>query len=554
MSWLRTSLKWLYPNMHVKRWVALGFIGFLAFMVGMGVIIQAHEGLDKPLAVRFANWLIKHVHIGLLRPGQLGVMLTVVGASLCLIALAKLIESLTSVLDPEMAPGGLVDIVYQRRRLTQGRRIVVIGGGTGLSTMLRGLKRYSANITAIVTVADDGGSSGKLQKQLHILPPGDIRNCLVALADAEPQMTELFQYRFRNSIKPEEGIRDKGKGKSQGTGNREQGTEGNAERGMMNDEYNAESNSSLITHHSSLPLPSPLNPQPSTMRDVLLPEQRMAVDDRRKAISENEAEREQTQLPIENRKSPIENPQSAIENRQSTMGEGLRDHAFGNLLIAAMCAINDGDFERGVRETSRVLNIRGQVLPTTVDEVKLRGEMEDGSFVDGETNIAHSPLKIKRVTLVPEDACPLQAVLDAIAKADVIVMGPGSVFTSVIPNLLVRGVPEAIRRSKAKKVYVCNVMTQPGETDGFSASDHVRAIERHAGTRIFNYVLVNTQQPDITLLEKYRKTGAVLVEADLDRLKSDGYRPLPGNYINETDVVRHDAGLLAKAIMGLMGN
>ena len=510
VSRLRASLKWLYPNMHVKRWIALGFIGFLAFMAGMGVIIQAHEGLDKPLAVRFADWLIHHAHIGVMRPGHMGVLLTVIGASLCLIALAKLIESLTSVLDPEMVPGGLVDIVYQRRKLTQGRRIVVIGGGTGLSTMLRGLKRYSANITAIVTVADDGGSSGKLQKQLHILPPGDIRNCLVALADAEPQMTELFQYRFRNSVKPEEGNR------------REE------EKKRRKEDRETEFGNRK-TEDSRLPI---LNSQLSTVRDVLLPEQGNGL--------RAHVDAEDNQPPITNYQPP------------TSMGEGLRDHAFGNLLIAAMCAINDGDFERGVRETSRVLNIRGQVLPTTVDDVKLRGEMEDGSFVDGETNIAHSPLKIKRVTLVPEDACPLQSVLDAIAKADVIVMGPGSVYTSVIPNLLVRGVPEAIRRSKAKKVYVCNVMTQPGETDGFSASDHVRAIERHAGCRIFNHVLVNTQQPDITLLEKYRKTGAILVEADLDRLKSDGYRPLPGNYINETDVVRHDAGLLAKAIMRLM--
>ena len=519
MSRLRASLKWLYPNMHVKRWIALALVGFAAFMVGMGVIIQAHEGLDKPLAVRFADWLIHHAHVGALRPGQLGVMLTVIGASLCLIALARLIESLTSVLDPEMAPGGLVDIVYQRRRLTHGRRIVVIGGGTGLSTMLRGLKRYSANITAIVTVADDGGSSGKLQKQLHILPPGDIRNCLVALADAEPQMTELFQYRFRNTVRPDEGNR-RGEEEKRRKGDKETRRQGDRETQSTIEEL------------------STLNSQLSIVRDVLLPEHGTGIR------GENEMS--------DNPQSPIPHLQSSIDNRQSSMGEGLRDHAFGNLLIAAMCAINDGDFERGVRETSRVLNIRGQVLPTTVDEVKLRGEMEDGSFVDGETNIAHSPLKIKRVTLVPEDACPLQSVLDAIAKADVIVMGPGSVYTSVIPNLLVRGVPEAIRRSKAKKVYVCNVMTQPGETDGFSASDHVRAIERHAGTRIFNYVLVNTQHPDITLLEKYRKTGAILVEPDLDRLKSDGYRPLPGNYINETDVVRHDAGLLAKAIMRLM--
>ena len=486
MSRWRTSLKWLYPNMHVKRWIALGFVGLLLFMIGTGVIIQAHEGVGKPLAVRIADWLIHDVHIGLLRPGHLGVLLTLVGAGVCFVALGKLIQSLTSVLDPEMAPGGLVDVVYQRRKLAQGRRIVVIGGGTGLSTMLRGLKRYSENITAIVTVADDGGSSGRLQKQLNILPPGDIRNCLVALADAEPQMTELFQYRFRNSVVPEK---------------RE--------------------------------------------------EEKVFAGQRSTLVAGDIGEAGQTGAVL----STTENQQSKFpaksENREG-YGEGLRDHAFGNLLIAAMCAINDGDFERGVQETSRVLNVRGQVLPTTVDHVHLRGEMADGSFVDGETNIAHSPLKIKRILMVPDDACPLQAALDAIAKADIIVLGPGSVFTSVIPNLLVRGVPEALKRSKAKKVYVCNVMTQPGETDGFSASEHVRAIEMHARMKIFNYVLVNTRQPDNSLMEKYRKTGAVLVEPDMDRLKADGYHTLPGDYINETDVVRHDAGRLAAAIMRLI--
>lgn len=503
MSRLRTSLKWLHPGMGVKRWWALGFVGLLLFLVGTGIIMQTHEGGGPTLAVRVAEWFIIHyAHFGMLKPGHLGVFLTILGAIVCFFAMGKLIQSLTSVLDPELAPGGLVDVVYQRRKLTQGRRIVVIGGGTGLSTMLRGLKRYSANITAIVTVADDGGSSGKLQKQLNILPPGDIRNCLVALADAEPQMTELFQYRFRNSVKPETpGNREPG---SREAGSRESGSR---EAGTGQRE-------------ATSPTPA------AGVRDVLLPEQGT---------------------------EPILNPKSKLENREG-YGEGLRDHAFGNLLIAAMCAINDNDFERGVQETSRVLNVRGRVLPTTVDHVHLRGEMEDGTFVEGETNIAHSPLKIKRVTLVPEDACPLQAVLDAIAKADVIVLGPGSVYTSIIPNLLVRGVPEALKRSKAKKVYVCNVMTQPGETDGYAVSDHVRAIEMHARMRIFSHVLVNTRQPDIKLLEKYRKSGAVLVEADLDRLKADGYRAMAGDYINETDVVRHDAGLLAAAIMRLIDN
>jgi uncharacterized cofD-like protein len=410
--------------------------------------------------VRAADWIIANVHLGL-RPGTLVHAVTLVGVLMCLAALALLMQSLMNALDPDMRAADLPDIIYRRRKLAQGRRIVVIGGGTGLSTMIRGLKKFSSNITAIVTVADDGGSSGKLQRQLNILPPGDIRNCLVALADAEPLMTELFQFRFRDKVQ-------------------------------------ADGPAAADT----------------------LPEH----------------------VPVERRKV----------KRESGYGEGLRDHAFGNLLIAAMCAINGGDFERGIRETSRVLNIRGRVLPSTVTYVRLRAEMEDGSILDGESTIASSPLKIKRVSLVPPTACPLTEVLEAIERAEIIVMGPGSVFTSVIPNLLVQGLPEAIRKSKAKKVYVCNVMTQPGETNGFSASDHVHAIEKHVRTRVFDYVMVNTARPNRDMLEKYRKVGAVLVEPDADRIKSEGYRPLLGSYINQSDVVRHDSNLLAEDIMRLL--
>jgi uncharacterized cofD-like protein len=311
---------------------------------------------------------------------------------------------------------------------------VVIGGGTGLSTMLRGLKAFTSNIVAVVTVTDDGGSSGKLQKQLNILPPGDIRNCLVALADAETTMTDLFQYRFKGG--------------------------------------------------------------------------------------------------------------------EAT--EGLRDHAFGNLLIAAMSEISGGDFEQAIRQTSRVLNIRGRVLPSTLQRVCLRAEMEDGTTVEGESNIAHSTQKIKRISLSPGDVRSLDEVQQAIELAEIIVIGPGSVFTSVIPNLLVRGIPEALHRSKGKKVYVCNVMTQAGETDGFGASDHVKAIDAHVSRPVFSYVLMNTGVPSLEMLAKYRQSGSMIVEADTDRVKRMGYRPLPGNYINQTDVVRHDSALLAEAIMRLL--
>jgi len=324
--------------------------------------------------------------------------------------------------------------VVRARYLAEGPRVVAIGGGTGLSTMLRGLKNHTSNIVAVVTVTDDGGSSGRLQKQLNIPPPGDIRNCLVALADEEGTMTRLLQHRFRGS-------------------------------------------------------------GPS---------------------------------------------------------DGLRDHAVGNLLIAALTEISEGDFQHAVREASRVLNIRGEVLPSTLTRVSLRAEMEDGSIVEGETSIAHSPLRIRRIMLNPAEADAPPEVIDAIEAADVIVIGPGSVYTSVVPNLLVRGIAQALARTRAPKVYVCNVMTQPGESDGFSASDHVKAVEAHVPRPILDYVIVNTEVPSEPLLEKYRQSGAALVTPDIDRVRRLGYRPISGSFISQTDVVRHDSAKLAEAVMKLV--
>ncbi|MDW8207858.1 MAG: YvcK family protein [Chloroherpetonaceae bacterium] len=460
-------VKWLYPGMRVKRWIALGALGLGLLLLGVGIRSQTYLPGEEPPLIRAARWTTANVYLGM-PPFTMGLAFSIGGALLGTFAFIRLLHSLVSALRPDMSAEELADEIYARRRLAQGRRIVVIGGGTGLSTLLRGLKQYSSNLTAVVTVADDGGSSGKLKRQLNILPPGDIRNCLVALADAEPQMTELFQYRFRNAVGPRNGA------------------------------------------VATVPTPVAVGASGGA---------------------------------------------AGVPERVDVMesyGEGLRDHAFGNLLIAAMCAINGGDFERAVLETSRVLNVRGRVLPSTVAHVRLKAEMEDGSILEGETTIAESPLKIRRVMLDPPDAPPVEDVLEAIAQADIIVLGPGSVFTSILPNLLVQGIVDAIHRSRARKVYVCNVMTQPGETDGFTACDHVAAIERHVDRRIFEYVLVNTGQPGPELLEKYRKSGSVLVEPDTDRIKRAGYRPITGNFINETDVVRHNAHRLAEAIIRLL--
>lgn len=436
MSRWVAGLKWLYPGMRVKRWIMLAMVGVFLALMGIALANYGHSFDLLALPKHFWAWAGRIWGVRIREDSSAewaGWGITLFGVFTIVYSLSRLIQSLTMAINPGRS-GSLVDAVYRNWFLSQGARIVVIGGGTGLSTMLRGLKQFTSNMSAIVTVTDDGGSSGRLTRQLNMLPPGDIRNCLVALADSEATMTDLFQYRFR----------------------------------------------------------------------------------------------------------------------KGQVSEGLRDHAFGNLLIAAMCDITEGDFEKAIRLTSQVLNIRGRVLPSTLTHVSLRAEMEDGSVVDGETNIAHSPLKVKRVTLCPPDAETLEEVKTAIDLADLIVIGPGSVYTSVVPNLLVKGLAEALHRTSAKKIYICNVMTQPGETDCYTASDHVRAVEAHVPRPIIDYVMVNTAVPSPELMQKYRESGASLVEPDIDRIRAMGYKAVPGNFISQTDVVRHDPAALSEAIMRIM--
>lgn len=430
---LKSSLKWLYPGMRVKRWLILAPLGVLLVLMGVTLLwnVAVIDYLDA-----FARFIAVQSH-GKINIAQARIYLPIsiitilLGLLLIFISIRQVIGSITSVVIPH-SRDRLVDVMFENVSLGQGQRIVAIGGGTGLSTMLRGLKYYTSNISAIVTVTDDGGSSGRLlNREKGILPPGDIRNCLVALASEEMLMTELFQYRFD-------------------------------------------------------------------------------ADD-----------------------------------------EGLKGHSFGNLLIVAMTKVT-GEFEKAVQETSKVLAIRGNVFPSTTQSVRLRAEMMDGEFVEGECRIVDDPRQIKKVSLVPEDARPLPDALEAIKCADIIVIGPGSVYTSIIPNLLMDEMTEAISKSRAIKVYVCNVMTQPGETDHFRASDHVRAIAEHSKYRIFDYVFLNKQVPSGDLQEKYCRTGAELVTPDVDAIKEMGYIPVMGDFISETDVVRHDPQKLADAIIKLL--
>jgi uncharacterized cofD-like protein len=317
------------------------------------------------------------------------------------------------------------------KHLQRRPRIVAIGGGTGLSVILRGLKEFDIDLTAVVTVADDGGSSGRLRSDFAMPPPGDIRNCLVALADTEPLLERLLQFRF-----------------------------------------------------------------PS--------------------------------------------------------GEGLAGHSFGNLFLAAMTHIM-GDFESAIRETSRVLAVRGRVLPAVKEDVILRAVLDDGSVVEGESHIPESHRRIERVELVPSDVEPLPEVLDAIREADAIVVGPGSLYTSILPNLLVPGLSEAIANSRAKKIFVCNVMTQPGETDAFSASRHVEVIYNHVSRKLFDYIIVNAASLPPEALEKYQAQQSYPVLVDIERLNRLGLRVIARNFVHYATYARHDARLVAEQIVSLIG-
>ena len=418
-------LKWLYPGMRIKRWLGLVIIGVVLIGTGLAMVINGQIlGLIES-AVKH----LSQISIGrILPPVANGVFLIVTGMAVSVLGAARIFRSVFVACQP-IGNGQLVDILYRNRQLEQGLRVVAFGGGTGLASLLRGLKDYTSNITAVVTVADDGGSSGILRRETGIVPPGDIRNCLVALADAEPLMTRLFQHRF-------------------------------------------------------------------------------------------------TGLP------------------------GLEGHAFGNLLLAALTDVA-GDFEVAVKEASRVLAVRGRVFPSTLENVTLWGEMNDGSLISGETNITATTQSIRRVYLKPDNCKPLSEVIAAIEEADAIIIGPGSLYTSVIPNLLISGVADAIRESDAVKIYVCNVMTQPGETDQYTAADHLKALIDHAG-RLVDYMLLNNARPSEEALRKYREEGAELVRPVPEEIVRLGVQPIMRHLINRNVLVRHSPRRLGEAIYAIM--
>jgi len=423
--WLRRgSLRWLLPGMHIKRWLLVLIAGITLSSLGCAYLLRVlYEVRSLPPAFYYLTLQFMP------RWGR-ALLFGIVGIALMVIGLVRLSRAL---LAPFRRPGQekVVDVLYRHHQRQRGPKVVAIGGGTGLSVLLRGLKEYTDHLTAIVTVADDGGSSGRLRRELGVLPPGDFRNCIAALSEAEGLTTRLFQYRFSE-------------------------------------------------------------------------------------------------------------------------GAGLDGHSFGNLFITAMAGIT-GSFERALLESSRVLAVRGRVLPSTLQNVTLcadlREEKEGAEAgwrrVEGESSIPRQLGTIERVFLEPEDTPAYPEAVKAILEADLIVAGPGSLYTSVLPNLLVRDVTRAIRASRAMKVYVCNVATQLGETDGYSVEDHIRAIQKHVGRDLFRIVLAN----DRFLGPKVGPPGVEWVR--LPQTPQADYRVVTADVVDEEFPWRHDSRKLARCLMEL---
>jgi uncharacterized cofD-like protein len=421
----RRLFQWLSPGIFVKRWLFTIYVGVLMTILGLAIwlkltpIFWLFQIVDR--VIEFLAKVIPSYFSGPI----------VLGCGLFLIfwGHGRSLGEVSKVLRPD---GGqtLLDMLWHNRRLNRGPKIVAIGGGTGLSTLLRGLKLYSANLTAIVTVADDGGSSGRLRRDFGVLPPGDIRNCIAALADEEKLLTELFQYRFE-------------------------------------------------------------------------------------------------------------------------AGDGLMGHSFGNLFLTAMSEIT-GDLERAVVASSKVLAIRGRVLPATLTDVALWAKLADGRTIKGESSIGQADGQIVEIGCTPANPPALPAAIAAIQDADYIIMGPGSLYTSVISNLLVPEIAEAIAARNVPRIYVCNIMTQPGETTGYTVADHIESIDRACGQKLFDAVLVQKNPPSAGCLQNYAEENSYPVLLDREDVKQLGRSIFSVNVMEEdatTRYLRHNSRRLAKALI-----
>jgi len=413
--------KWLYFGLHIKRWLFLLVLAVAVMGLGFAYLLRyVYEVYQFP-------WWVEYVTLQFIPRWVRGALFLTFAGTLTVVSAWKLNQSIAlAVLPPFTRPNDVVDLVYRNRTRERGPKIVAIGGGTGLSNLLRGLKQYSSNLTAVVTVADDGGSSGRLRESMHVIPPGDIRNCIAALADAEPLVTELFQYRF---------------------------------------------------------------------------------DDR--------------------------------------AGEGIAGHSFGNLFITAMAQVT-GSVETAIEETSRVLAVRGHIMPSTLEDVALIARFQDGREVRGESLIPASGLPPAEVRLEPRDAEAHPQAMAAIRDADLVVIGPGSLYTSVLPNLLVRGIAKALEETKAYKVYISNVATQHGETDDYTAADHYAAIRRHLGRdNVADAILANSNLPQSPLPAEWQ-SSPVTAPGDANYA---GARLMLSDLVDHEKRYRHNTEALASAVM-----
>lgn len=423
---MRKFFRWLYPGLGIKRWMFLFSVGLLLCAFGVTLV------LNYQLVGVLEEWVFRLVYgmtgqYNLMLPATVGFVCIGVGIGGMLLAMRLVVKRFISLLAPESQD--VSEQMVTRVRLSRGPKITAVGGGHGLSNLLRGLKTKTSNLSAIVTVADDGGSSGRLRDEMGIIAPGDLRNCLVAMADKESLLEESFQYRFG------------GKGE-------------------------------------------------------------------------------------------------------------LSGHSLGNLFIAAL--IDEfGSAEKGLLAASKILNIRGRVIPATTERVTLCAVMEDGRIVAGESEITAYPGKISQMSTIPETVTAAADAAEAIRQADLVVLGPGSLYTSILPNLLVPGILDAIRETAAPCMYICNVMTQPGETDGFTAGDHLEALIRHVGTGVIDSILVNTESPSEEVLARYREVGAEPVSIDTERIHAMGIHVIASPLLGEEKGAVHDPLVLAEEIVRL---
>lgn len=420
--------KWLHPGLHIKRWLFIFGLGMMATSFGL-VLTFNYQWLGQ-----IEEWMFRILyettgHYNYTVLATIGIVVMILGVVVMGWATRRLIRTMLGVVIPNES-GNISDLILSNLKLSKGPKVAVIGGGTGLSVMLRGLKTKTYNLTAVVTVADDGGSTGRIRQDLDIIAPGDLRNCLVALADKEGLMEKLFAHRFG------------------GSGN-------------------------------------------------------------------------------------------------------LTGHSFGNLFIAALIEVL-GDVEEAMDATSKVLKVRGKVVPATAEKVSLNAELTDGRIVHGESQIPKAHGKIKRVFTTPEHPKAIQSAVKAIEEANTIVLGPGSLYTSIMPNLCVPEIIDAICRSKAKKIYICNVMTQSGETDGYSVADHVAAINRQVGKPVIDFVLANEGPIAPETLQHFATLGSEPVRIDKKEVGQQGAILILSDLVDPKTGVTHDTKKLADVLFDLI--